>query len=151
MVRILDYWKEFFIDLKIWWRFRKTAIRSEAFLNENGMRVDFLGRIYTVVNVPEEVENNMPTVQQGWVIGQLKPMNEVLMKIGLADYAYPDISPIDGAASYLVVMYPEIDSLNLWRIISNIVALGIIGGLLWVAYFTINYFGLIDLVKDLKK
>jgi len=78
-------------------------------------------------------------------------MNEVLMKIGLADYAYPDISPIDGAASYLVVMYPEIDSLNLWRIISNIVALGIIGGLLWVAYFTINYFGLIDLVKDLKK
>ena len=151
MGRIIDYWKEFFIDLRVWWRFRRVAIKSEAYLNENGMRVDFLGRIYTVVNVPEEVENNLPTVQQGWVIGQLKPMNDILMKIGLADYAYPDISPIDGAASYLVVMYPEIDSLNVWRIISNVVALGIIGTVLYAGYYTIDYFGLVDYVKSLKK
>ena len=84
MGRIIDYWREFFIDFKIWWKFRRVAIKSEKYLNENGMRVDFLGRIYTVVNVPEEVENNLPTVQQGWVIGQLKPMNDVLMRIGLA-------------------------------------------------------------------
>lgn len=151
MRRMFDYWKEFFIDLRIWWRFRRAAVKSEKFLNENGMRVDYLGRIYTVVNVPEEVENNLPTVQQGWVIGQLKPMNEVLMKIGLADYAYPDISPVDGASAYLVVMYPEIDSLNIWRIISNIIAVGIVAGILWGAYTLVDFFGLIEMIKGLKK
>jgi len=151
MGRIIDNWREFFIDFKIWWKFRRVAIKSEKYLNENGMRVDFLGRIYTVVNVPEEVENNLPTVQQGWVIGQLKPMNDVLMRIGLADYAYPDISPIEGAASYLVVMYPEIDSLNAWRITSNVIALGIIASAMYGIYSAVDYFGLIQMLKDLKK
>ena len=121
MKKLLAYWAEFFAELKIWWRYRKAARQSEDVLNQNGMRVDWLGRIYAVVNMPEEVEtNNMEIIQQGWVIGQLKPMNDVLFKIGLADYAYPSISKIPNSASFLVVMWPELDNLNIWTFLGNL-------------------------------
>ena len=120
MKRLFNYWREFFIDFKIWRKYRKVARQNEELLLQNGMRVDWLGRIYTVINMPEEVINNQETVQQGWVISQLGPLNDVLLKIGLSDYSYPEISLVPGSASYLIVMYPEIDTLNPWRMLWNI-------------------------------
>ena len=127
MKRLVKYWREFFEDLRIWRRFRKTARKQEDLLLQNGMRVDWLGRIYTVINMPEEVINNQELVQQGWVIGQLKPFNEVLMSIGLADFAYPEISRVPSSSSYLIVMYPEIEALNPWRMIWNFLITGVLG------------------------
>lgn len=145
MKKLLAYWVEFFSELKIWWRYRKAARESESILTENGMRVDWLGRIYAVVNMPEEVQTNMEIVQQGWVIGQLRPMNEVLVKIGLAGYSYPSIIKIEGTASYLVVMWPELDSLNVWTILWNTIITSTIGiaiywfvqGIIWLDIPTI--------------
>ena len=131
MKRLFNYWQEFFIDLRIWWRYRKAARKAEELLMQNNMRVDWLGRIYTVINMPEEVLNNQEMVQQGWVIQQLKPLSEILMKIGLSDYAYPEINRVPSSASYLIVMYPEIDALNPWRMLWNFL---ITGFLLWGTY-----------------
>ena len=149
MKRIFDYWKEFSIDFNIWRKYRKIARQSKEDLAKNEMRVDYLGRIYTVINMPEEVINNQEVVQQGWVIQQLGPMNTVLQQIGLNDYAYPDIVKIPSSDSYLVVMYPEIDALNIWRVILNLIALTIIG---FTVYFTINLlgrFGAIEWISNL--
>jgi hypothetical protein len=145
MRNLLAYWSEFFSEIKIWWRFRKAAQQSEKLLNDNGMRVDWLGRIYTIVNMPEEVQTNMEVVQQGWVIGQLKPMNTVLFQIGIADYAYPSISKVPDSASFLVVMWPELDNLNIWKFLwqSMVTALIVtsiywaIQGLIWLDIPTI--------------
>ena len=145
MRNLLAYWSEFFSEIKIWWRFRKAAQQSEKLLNDNGMRVDWLGRIYTIVNMPEEVQTNMEVVQQGWVIGQLKPMNTILFKIGIADYAYPSISKVPDSASFLVVMWPELDNLNIWKFLwqSMVTALIVtsiywaIQGLIWLDIPTI--------------
>ena len=128
MKRLVKYWREFFEDFRIWRRFRKTARKQEDLLLQNGMRVDWLGRIYTVINMPEEVINNQELVQQGWVIGQLKPFNEVLMSIGLADFAYPEISRVPSSNSYLIVMYPEIEALNPWRMLWNFSITAILSG-----------------------
>jgi len=145
MRNLLAYWSEFFSEIKIWWRFRKAAQQSEKLLNDNGMRVDWLGRIYTIVNMPEEVQTNMEVVQQGWVIGQLKPMNTILFQIGIADYAYPSISKVPDSASFLVVMWPELDNLNIWKFLwqSMVTALIVtsiywaIQGLIWLDIPTI--------------
>lgn len=128
MKRLLNYWREFFVDLSIWRKFRKQARKQEDLLLKNGMRVDWLGRIYTVINMPEEVINNQELVQQGWVIGQLKPFNDVLMSIGLADFAYPEISRVPSSNSYLIVMYPEIEALNPWRMLWNFSITAILSG-----------------------
>lgn len=151
MKKVFQYWSEFFAELRVWWKYRKAARQSEDLLTENGMRVDWLGRIYAVVNMPEEVQNNMEVVQQGWVIGQLRPMNEVLFKIGLADYSYPSISKIPDTASFLVVMWPELDALEVWRFIGNLLVT--IGSILflWLGWSLIDYFGLIDWIKQFKR
>ena len=148
MKRVVNYWKEFFIDLKIWRRYRKIAKQNEDMLAENGMRVDWLGRIYTVINMPEEVINNQEMVQQGWVIQQLGPLNEVLLKLGINDYAYPEISFIPNSASYLIVMYPEIDTLNPWRIIWNLLGLSVFAGLIYTLISIANHYQLINMIKQ---
>lgn len=150
MKRLFNYWQEFFVDLKIWWRYRKAARGSEELLVKNNMRVDWLGRIYTVINMPEEVVNNQEMVQQGWVISQLRPFSDVLMQIGLSDYAYPEITRVSGANSYLIVMYPEIDALNPWRMLWNFF---ITGFLLWGVYALVmslyNMHEIRDMVKQM--
>lgn len=151
MNRVLRFWGEFFTDLKIWWRYRKAAVKSTDFLVEKGLRVDWLGRIYTVINLPEEVESNgIPMVQQGWVLGQLKPINDVLLQIGLADYSYPSISSIDGSAAYLVVMWPELDALNIWRFLANLFVTVAVAGLIWLGVEAIMFFDVIGMIKNLK-
>ena len=149
MKRIFNYWKEFTIDFNIWRKYRKVAKQNEEFLLQSGMRVDWLGRIYTVINMPEEVINNQDQVQQGWVISQLGPLNDVLMKIGLADYAYPEISLVPGSASYLIVMYPEIDALNPWRMIWNLLGLSVLGTFIYVMYRVAISFGLYEMILNL--
>ena len=144
MKKIFEYWQEFFVDLNIWWRYRRTAIRSEELLLQNNMRVDWLGRIYTVVNMPEEVQTNQEMIQQGWVISQLKPMNDVLLQIGLADYSYPTISRIPGSVSFLVIMWPEVDTLNPVRFLGNVLLLGLLTGLGYIAYRLLNNSGILD-------
>jgi len=147
MKRLVNYWREFFIDFSIWRKFRKAVRGDEEFLLENGMRVDWLGRVYTVINMPEEVINNQEMVQQGWVLQQLKPFNEILMKVGVADYAYPEISKVPSANSYLIVMYPDIDALNPWRMLWNFTITGlIISAIVWSVGFLID----LDLVAYAK-
>jgi hypothetical protein len=151
MKKLLAYWSEFFTELKIWWKYRKAALQSEDVLNQNGMRVDWLGRIYAVVNMPEEVEtNNMEIIQQGWVIGQLKPMNEVLFKIGLADYSYPSISKIPNSASFLVVMWPELDNLNFWTFIGNLFVTSLVAAAIYFSVQGIIWLDVPTIVNNLK-
>lgn len=151
MKKLLAYWAEFFTELKVWWRYRKAARQSEDVLNQNGMRVDWLGRIYAVVNMPEEVETNgMEIIQQGWVIGQLKPMNEVLFKIGLADYAYPSISKIPNSASFLVVMWPELDNLNIWTFLGNLLVTSLIATAIYFSVQGIIWLDVPTIVNNLK-
>lgn len=149
MKRIWNYWSEFFVDLRIWWRYRSIAIKAEDELIKSNLRVDWLGRIYTVVNMPEEVINNQEMVQQGWVISQLGSFNEVLMKIGLSDYAFPDIVKIPDSNSYLIILYPDIDTLNPWRMILNAIALGLIAGGVWLIYFILQTVGAVELTQEL--
>ena len=149
MKRIFKYWREFSIDLSIWRKYRKIVRADQELLQQNGMRVDWPGRVYTIINMPEEVVNNQEMIQQGWVIQQLGPLNEILMKLGVNDYAYPEISKVPNSASYLVVMYPEIDTLNPWRIIWNILGLGLIAGIVLLLVNVASSLGVISYIKSL--
>jgi len=116
------YWINLYKDIRIWMKFAKVAKESEDFLAQHHLRVDRLGRIYTVVNLPEEVQEGNDYMHEAWVLQHLKPYTEVLLKIGLADYSYPEISRIEqpNVAAYLVVMYPEAETIGFWPIIKNI-------------------------------
>ena len=123
------YWPELYSEIRIWWIFRSTARKkaNTQTLNEQDLRVDWLGRIYGVVNMPEEVLTAAPQVQQAYVLQQINKWGPVTTEMGLADIIYPEISRIPGSSAYLVVMWPQYDSLDFWSILGNIIKSAAVG------------------------
>jgi len=122
-----SYWSELASEIRIWWIFRKAARQSTAKLNENDLRVDWLGRIYGVVNMPEEVVTAAPQVQQAYVLQQINKWGPLTLEMGLADIIYPEINRIPNTNAYLVVMWPQYDALGLWYILGNIIKSAAVG------------------------
>ena len=60
-----------FREINLWRKVRKVAKENEEKLKENGFRVDWVGRIYTVINLPEEVITQ-PYSEEGYVLMKLR-------------------------------------------------------------------------------
>ena len=138
-----SYWSELFSEIRIWWIFRSTARQTDNLhkIVEAHLRVDWLGRIYGVINMPEEVNGAAPQVQQAYVLQQINKWGPLTTEMGLADIIYPEISRIPGTSAYLVVMWPQYDALGLWYILGNIIksavvgfGLFLLGRLIWVNF-----------------
>jgi hypothetical protein len=132
------YWINFFKEIKIWILVRRVARKSENILEENNLRVDWVGRMYTVINLPDEIIEN-PYLEETYVISQLREYDKILISLGLADIVYPEFSKIEGEAAYLLILYPESDYLNWSRFIFNfIISSSIVVGIyfLWILYLS---------------
>lgn len=136
LLRPFTYWRELYREIRIFTIFRRTALENRKMLEEkHTLRVDWLGRIYGVINIPEEVEGAAQQVQEAYVLQAITNYGKVMMQIGLADVQYPEIERIPGAAAYLVVLWPEYEALTFWRIIGNLIRTSFIIG---VAYLLIR-------------
>lgn len=116
------YWWKLYKDIKLWRKFAKISKASRSILEEYDLRVDRIGRIYTVVNLPEDVANGNEYMHEAWVLQNLAPYNKALEKIGLAGYVFPEMSKIEepGTAAYLLVLYPEVNTISIVRFLLNI-------------------------------
>jgi hypothetical protein len=125
------YWINLYKDIKLWRKFAKTAKSCRKKLEEHNLRVDNIGRIYTVINLPDEIVQGNEYMHEAYVLKNLGPYNKAMEEIGLAGYAYPEMSRIEepGSAAYLLVLYPETPTIGFWRIIGNL--------FLWSAGFII--------------
>lgn len=131
------YWPNFFTEAWFTIKYYKAVKSIKAELLEANLRVDWIGRIYTIVNLKDEFLNQPEVVQQSFVFQQLGPINKILVKYGLSNDAFPEISKIS-EESYLVVLYPENDDFNIISFIRNILFAGLVGGAV---------FGIVQLVK----
>ena len=131
------YWPNFFTEAWFTIKYYKAVKSIKAELLEANLRVDWIGRIYTIVNLKDEFLNQPEVVQQSFVFQQLGPINKILVKYGLSNDAFPEISKIS-EESYLVVLYPENDDFNIISFIRNILFAGLVGGAV---------FGIVHLVK----
>ena len=87
-----SFWRELSKDIRIWWIFRRTANQYRDQLNKDfQLRVDWLGRIYGVVNLPEEVQTASGEIQQAYVLNKISTYGNYMLQIGLADMVYPQI------------------------------------------------------------
>jgi hypothetical protein len=114
------YLLELYRDLKVWYKYSRITKSNRAKLSEAGLRVDLLGRLYTVINVPEELVN-YPNIEM-WVMQQLNPFNAILIELGIADYSFPEVQKLEekDANAYLVLLYPELNYINFWRIVLEV-------------------------------
>jgi len=123
---VITYWPNFFREARLLWKYRVAVKEIQEDLEKTGLRIDWLGRVYTVINIKEEFRNQPDLVQQSVVFKELKPANDILMKYGLSDYAYPEIVKVEDSFSFLVILYPETDYFNFWRWLWNTLFLGIV-------------------------
>jgi hypothetical protein len=120
------YWYKLYKEIRLWYIFRKVAKANEQFLADNNLRVDWIGRIYTVLNMPPEVLASPEISQEGWVFQQLPKMTKVLMEMGIAEAAFPSMEKIESTDGFLVVLWPEFDRLSFWSILGHTVLTALI-------------------------
>tara|TARA_R110001592_G_scaffold319046_2_gene596342 strand:+ start:252 stop:704 length:453 start_codon:yes stop_codon:yes gene_type:complete len=106
-------------ELKIWLKIRRIAKEAEQKLNEKGFRVDWVGRIYTVINLPEEVVS-APISQEGYVLMQLREHDKLFLDLGIADYVSPEFNPIPDTDSFLLVLSADREYFKLWPLIKSL-------------------------------
>ena len=123
---VISYWPNFFREARLLWKYRIAVKEIQKELEETGLRIDWLGRVYTVINIKEEFRNQPDLVQQSLVFQELKPANDILMRYGLSDYAFPEIRKVEDSFSFLIILYPETDYFNFWRWLWNTLFLGIL-------------------------
>ena len=105
-------------ELKLWWQIRKVAKSEETTLREKGFRVDWVGRIYTVINLPEEVAT-APISQEGYVLMKLREHDKFLLELGIADYVSPEFEKINNTDSFLLVLSPDREYFKLWPFLKS--------------------------------
>lgn len=129
----LFFWPRFFREARYFRKFYKAVKSIESELNEEGLRVDWLGRIYTVLNLKEEAMQQPDVVQQSMIFQSLKPTNDILMKYGLSNDAFPTIKRLSDR-SFLVVLYPENEYFNVTSAVSNLILLSVLILAGWFGY-----------------
>lgn len=111
---IIEWVIESYKDLQEWLIVRaacKEPESIEAFANcDPELRVDFLSRIYTVINLQEELSEN-PNIYWPTILEKLKPINSVMIKLRISEFLVPDIKRISPTA-FLIKLYPKFDFLN---------------------------------------
>jgi len=131
----MRYWFRLKNEIKTWKIIYSTTKQYKKFLEDNGLRVDRLGRMYTVINVPPEITD---IHAESFVLGQLRKYDEIMIRLRLVDIVYPSIQKIDEPDSnaYLLILEGSRRYLNFWSIFKN---LFFTVGLVVFFYFTINY------------
>lgn len=114
---ILKWPAELIDDIRQWLLVR-TALEEPETLQaiksfKYELRVDRIGRLYTVINIPEEL---WPFEKQGqvwpWMVEQLRELDDLLLERQLNDLLYPEVTPIEGSPAYLVILSPSVESLK---------------------------------------
>jgi hypothetical protein len=140
MKDILLFWPRFIKEAWITRKYYKAVKSIEPELNAANLRVDWIGRIYGVLTIKEEFRTQPEMIQQSIVFQELGPINEVLMKYGLSDLSYPEISKIPNTDQFLVVLYPENDYFNLISFLRNITFAAIVTTIVFIVKWIIESF-----------
>ena len=111
--------KKIVIDINNYFFLRKT-IKNNMTSVEWGkfkLRVDWIGRIYTVINLPPEVVHSPDApeeIRPAYILEESRPLNEYLTKLNLQEILIPEIQAIPESISYLLLYRPYFQKLS-WR------------------------------------
>jgi len=132
------YIKNLIREIKIWNIVKKTVNENKDKLNELGFDVDWIGRVYTVIDIPDDL-NNLPqksineTIERNiavdmYIKEQLGPLSNLLNELRLSELImYPEYyEQFDGTNSVLVVLSPDRKYTSIGRLLGLFFATGLI-------------------------
>ena len=128
--------KRVITDIRNYFFLRRTIKKNTGSIEweKFKLRVDWIGRIYTVVNLPPEViysPDSPDEIRPAYVLEESRPLNEYLTRLNLQEVIIPKISPIDSSISYLIVYTPYFQRLSIRWIIYRIILILL---LTWLQY-----------------
>lgn len=127
------YIRKLLREINIWRKVRQITKQSEPALNEKNFRVDWIGRVYTVINLPEEVVTQ-PFSEEGYVLMKLREFDQFFLDLGIADVVFPEMEKLPGTDSYLLVLSPDRDYFKLKPFLKSMLKTGIILIILKILY-----------------
>lgn len=92
--------------------------------NKLNLRSDWIGRIYTVINLPPEVIHSSDApeeIRPAYILEESRPVNEYLTGLNLQEILLPEITPIENSISYLIIYKPYFRKLTLKWFIYRII------------------------------
>jgi len=116
-------WPAMIIDDIRQWRLVSKALKEAEVIDgfskfKYELRRDKIGRVYTVINIPEEL---MPYEKRNmvwpWMLEQLRELDDLLMSLRLNYLLYPEVTPIEGSPAYLIILSPSTESLDIWKFV----------------------------------
>lgn len=124
-MNIFNFWSwplEVIEDIRQWSIVNKALKEPQTIEElkrfEYELRIDSIGRIYTVINVPEELyPYEMKDQVWPWVLEKLRDLDSILMNVRLNDLFYPEVNKLENYPAYLVVLSPSTESLKLSKFI----------------------------------
>lgn len=101
-------------ELREWIIVKSVAKKYKEELDKLGFRVDYIGRIYTVINFPDEFVNNQKA-KEGYILEFLRSCDEVFIKMEIGDIVSPEFVTINDSAVLLIIS-PDREYLTLFGI-----------------------------------
>lgn len=143
--------KKVITDIKNYFFVRRTIKNNIGSLewDKFKLRVDWIGRIYTVINLPPEViysPDSPEEIRPAYILEESRPLNEYLTKLGLQEVIIPELTPIPKSVSYLITYTPFFQRLS-FRWIFYRIALILIISYLQYKFGLISW--IIELIKSL--
>jgi hypothetical protein len=126
-------------DVRQWNIVRKALKESEVIAGFRSfkyeLRTDKIGRIYTVINVPEELyPYEKREMIWPWMVEQLRELDDLLMSLRLNDLVYPEVTQLEDAPAYLVILSPSRESASIWKFLRWIFNVSVT----WFSFYILN-------------
>ena len=86
----------FFKELKVWRTIRKVCKENSQFLEKNGLKYDWLGHIYTVINRDPNIKLGSDE-DRYLLMNELKYIQDVLVKLNIIDLLAYELIPLESS------------------------------------------------------
>ena len=111
--------KRAIIDIRNYIFLRKTIKKNIETVEwkKYNLRHDWIGRIYTVVNLPPEVIHSPDSpeeIRPAYILEESRPINEYLTRLNLQEIVIPEIQPIPNSISWLIIYRPYFQRIG-WK------------------------------------
>jgi len=124
-------------DIRQWFIVR-SALKEQETIEKIAsfryeIRKDNIGRLYTVINIPEELTPyDKQDMVWPWVVEQLRDIDDLLINRQLSDLMFPSIKRIENESAYLVILASSSESLSLSKLFSWIWNIAFTSGFVYV-------------------
>ena len=141
-INVIMYWWYFLKEMRLIVKCYRIVKSIEPDLYEQGLRIDWIGRIYAVIQLEDEELKQPEILQQSIVIQSLAQITQILVKYGLSDVMYPEIVKVGDGGSYLIILWPDREYFEFGPFLTAVLATGIWTTAIWAIIHYLQLFSL---------